>query len=653
MARWNQTIRWTLGILLGIGSSAFAAESGYRSHPPMRPLPVPANRPMDPGPAYFVDAVKGNDQQDGSREKPWKTISHALQHLKPGDTLYLRGGTYYEAVTAALSGTAEKPIAIRSYPGELAILDGGFREFAEDPANAWEPYPQGAPGEFRSTKTYRFGGGFGNFGDSMVPFHRYLTFSDLRSNNELARQELGGRADDPIGIYAGPGIRRDPETGRIHIRLAHTKLDGLGVNHYRGETDPRKLPLVIAGAEYALRIDKAKHLRVRDLVVRGAARAAVTILDAEDVELSGLTLYGSGAALVVHRTQGLKLLGSALHGHAAPWHSRYHHKYRAHAGYLVLAQGNDFEFAFCEFTDHHDAIQIYGVDGMRFHHNYVDNFNDDGIEVGPQKERGIILIYQNLITRCLSTFTLHGKKPHPVPTEPGSGVYIYRNIVDLRQGTYKSPPYKLDPSGAFLNHASEMVAHDHGSPTWPNYYVYQNTFILPGNTFHSTYAFHWGASTQGTRRRVFNNIFIQVEGLPGLRYFSKADEDFQADGNLLWGMKEGPKQVGDFFAKFRDSPLFAASKKQYPPGWGAQDRFANPKFVSFQGEGKEPPDFRLQKDSPAIDAGVVLPAEWPDPLRQGDQGKPDVGALPLGAEPFRVGPGAARPPAPAPEPSKR
>src|SRR5262249_14972194 len=156
------------------------------------------------------------------------------------------------------------------------------------------------------------------------------------------------------------------------IRLAHTKLDGLGANHYRGETDPRKLPLVIAGAEYTLRLDKAKHLRVRDLVVRGAGRSAVGITDAQDIELSGLTLYGSGAALNVHRTQGLKLLQCALHGHSAPWHSRYHHKYRAHAGYLVLAQGTDIEFAFCEFTDHHDAIQIYGVDGMRFHHNYVD-----------------------------------------------------------------------------------------------------------------------------------------------------------------------------------------------------------------------------------------------------------------------------------------
>src|SRR5205085_6311338 len=127
----------------------------------------------------------------------------------------------YERVTVAVCGTAEKPITIRSYPGELAILDGGIREFFDEPANAWEPFPltpnplpqgerakaEGAEGEFRSKKSYAHGGGFGNFGDSMVPFHRYLTFADLRSSNEFSRKELGGRADDPTGIYAGPGVR--------------------------------------------------------------------------------------------------------------------------------------------------------------------------------------------------------------------------------------------------------------------------------------------------------------------------------------------------------------------------------------------------------------------------------------------------------------
>jgi len=297
-----------------------------------------------------------------------------------------------------------------------------------------------------------------------------------------------------------------------------------------------------------------------------------------------------------------------------------------------VAAGSDFEFAHDEFTDHHDCIYLYRAETTRFHHNLVDNFNDDGIEPGPKKGHGKTYIYQNRIARCLNPFTAHGKKPMPVESEAGSGVYIYRNVVDLRQGTYKSPPEKPDQSGAFLNTPTTILAHDHGSPVWPTAYVYHNTFLLPAGAWRNYYGFTWGSHMRYTTRRLFNNIFVQVEGIPGLNFSAlSADDDFQADGNLLWGVKDGPGRQGDFFVKFRRSPLFEASKKRYPPGWGANDRFADPKFVSLD-------DPRLRKGSPAIDAGVEVPAEWPDPLRQSDKGKPDIGAFPLGAEPFSVGP---------------
>lgn len=47
--------------------------------------------------------------------------------VKPGDTLWLRDGKYNGSFTAFLTGTGEKPITVREYPGEHAVIDGNLR----------------------------------------------------------------------------------------------------------------------------------------------------------------------------------------------------------------------------------------------------------------------------------------------------------------------------------------------------------------------------------------------------------------------------------------------------------------------------------------------------------------------------------------------
>jgi hypothetical protein len=137
---------------------------------------------------------------------------------------------------------------------------------------------------------------------------------------------------------------------------------------------------------------------------------------------------------------------------------------------------------------------------------------------------------------------------------------------------------------------------------------------------------------------VFNNIFVQMTDLPGLVLAPKPDEvDMQVDGNLFWGVAQGASVQGDFFAKLRASTVVEASKKQYPPGWTAHDVFGDPQFVRFPTQNGASPDLSLQRKSPAVDAGVLIPADWPDPLRATDKGKPDIGAIPLGTEPWRIG----------------
>lgn len=75
------------------------------------------------GADYYV-ALDGNDTNDGSISTPFRTIQQAVSVLTAGDTCYIRGGKYHEAVTGTLKGTETAPIMITNYPGEEVVLDG-------------------------------------------------------------------------------------------------------------------------------------------------------------------------------------------------------------------------------------------------------------------------------------------------------------------------------------------------------------------------------------------------------------------------------------------------------------------------------------------------------------------------------------------------
>ena len=63
----------------------------------------------------------------GTMANPWSLATALAQPaaVRPGDTIWLRGGTYAGTFTSYLSGTASQPIVLRQYPGERATLDGG------------------------------------------------------------------------------------------------------------------------------------------------------------------------------------------------------------------------------------------------------------------------------------------------------------------------------------------------------------------------------------------------------------------------------------------------------------------------------------------------------------------------------------------------
>ena len=567
-----------IGMCLMLAATVVPSADGeekFASHPPLRPLPEPSNRPLAKGPAYFVDAAKGNDRAAGSREAPWKSIAHALERIGAGDTLYLRGGTYYERVYCAVAGTADQPITIRAFPGELAIIDGAFREFAEHSADAWEPF-DGAPGEYRSTKAYKnLRNIHGRFADSMVGLQVYYHLEDLRGER-----------------YVGPGIWYNRATGRIHVRLAHYEASAIKrartpltlkylphrlhkLESYRGETDPRRLPLIVAPFHSVpLLIDRAQHVRLQDIVIRGGGYDAVDMRHGEHVEMDNVTIYAGAYGLRARNTGPFKMHDSAVYGSVPPWSTRGETslverpweskgknltRLNTHA-LVIPAAGDEYsvyyfpynhlwEISYCEFADAHDGVYMGDIDGLKFHHNYVHNFQDDGVYLSSFRklyhpQHGPRRFFQNVISGCIMAFAFGGDG------QASSDVHVYRNILD----------------------ASATVA-DHGGPPWEGMRWYHNTILAnPTNLYNLRH------TKPGQTWQVFNNL------------------------TLLGKATSGKPQEG--------------------AAWGGN--------VAGDVEFAKPGTFHLPRGSSAIDAGALLPNDWHDPLRGEEKGEPDAGAIPFG-----------------------
>src|SRR5208337_3068973 len=78
---------------------------------------------------YYV-SLTGNNSNPGTFNAPWRSVYNATNIsygsgniVQPGDTIYIRGGTYYgDGISVGKSGVSGNPITIMSYPGETATI---------------------------------------------------------------------------------------------------------------------------------------------------------------------------------------------------------------------------------------------------------------------------------------------------------------------------------------------------------------------------------------------------------------------------------------------------------------------------------------------------------------------------------------------------
>ncbi len=101
------------------------------------------------GATYVVDQAASGaaDTNPGTEEKPFRTVQHAADAARPGDTVYVMAGKYDERVKVKAGGTEGKPVAFVAMPRHSATVGGfdldasyirveGFEITADKPATA-------------------------------------------------------------------------------------------------------------------------------------------------------------------------------------------------------------------------------------------------------------------------------------------------------------------------------------------------------------------------------------------------------------------------------------------------------------------------------------------------------------------------------------
>jgi len=320
-----------------------------------------------------------------------------------------------------------------------------------------------------------------------------------------------------------------------------------------------------------------------------------------------------------------------------------------------LLQGNPnntaLEIHHCEFLNAHDVfLQGQGVD---FHHNWINNLQDDGLAVGFDDGTDgpitVTKIHENVITRTLTGFSFSSRNH-------STQWYIYRNLIDQRPPIRGVRP-RRDGDTEVWRYGQ---LHKTTGATFGPHDLFQNTVLAYDQKERASFL-HYASTTGPHRRRSFNNVFVAVnpeaEADRAITFVPSPAFPGPTDGNLYhrigFATNDPFRHVGYQFEgqefpgngtfanleELHDSLLFQQSRTQYPPGYEANSVLADPKFRRIGGDGRfrETNDLRLGDASPALAAGIGLPDELGDldPL-QPDSANPDIGCY-QDAEPLRVG----------------
>jgi hypothetical protein len=657
--------------------------------------------------SYYVDPVEGVDGESPrgtAPNLPWKTVGWASEKIRKapavsqaGVELNLRAGVLHpSSAFVELKGTAKQPLVIKPYGGDTITFDGSEPALREP--GAWTAVPGRAhewvSAEFTTAVDDRIA--LGRMTDTRHLLIAYSELEDLRATNESYvvtplsdPRPAFGRVRDAHGnvtqtkvpfVYMGPGtqfewLNAEHTRGMVHLRLAPTHFNALGIQDYPGGTDPATVA-VARNSAMAATFRAVENVIVRNAVFQNGGKTTLRVeATARNVTFCHCQVYGTrwGADIA---GQDIHFENCTFDGGLAPWTTRSdvkneysyedvpgcttkegfcHNGLGAHShDILVRSHGDRISYISCTFRSAHDGIQIGGRDVV-IQHSLFEDLNDEVVQF--DNEVANAQVSENVFRQVMHPISfneLRSDKQTGQPLSPGP-IYFFRNVVDQRVPTrgYRTlvpdapEPYIWRYGADLKGPPAQRIQGVLRDPV-PEVHVYHNTFISSHSLDKGSYINQlFSSMLPDSKARTYHNnvhlalnLDLTLEQVPDLPQAAAA-------GNIWYRFHPNREPV------FR-APMFQRGSTTYQtlaelhrdvPGWEADSQYVDPRLINFSDEYFDHQvdypntDYRPAAGGPADGTGVVLDPSWPDVnlFRPADGSRPDVGARPVNAPVLRAG----------------
>ncbi|MGD8239103.1 MAG: NosD domain-containing protein [Armatimonadota bacterium] len=387
------------------------------------------------------------DDNPGTAQRPWETISHAANALQPGDTVIVHEGIYPEAVTIGVSGAPERPIVLEGERGP----EGQWRTIVDRSAavREWVPAPEIGSRVYKATQL------------DFAPYSMTLDGKLLaRIRDDYMRGTEGAEyltlpptapnkdgAGDAISFWDG-------------VEALYGHREGVTYIRFRNGDDPNGMHLKAAPAGGGFTLTNKSHVVIRGFAVRGAQDSVVIEGEASrhNVIEGNHLLNGHNRAVIrdgaSHNIVRDSEMTPNYFGYASPgaWGTAQpskhtvirEHIYRVFK-YLVGPNSSDDRGVLLrsagegnEVSGNHIHAGLIGVScgrapKLRVHHNVIHNMSSIGILTSENRGKGVHdgEFYENLVYDCNINLRIHH---YNTPRDNQRREFHYRNLFYQPEG---------------------------------------------------------------------------------------------------------------------------------------------------------------------------------------------------------------------------